>query len=192
MISGKSVLAIIPAKGNSRRCPDKNISLYKNKSTGEFDSLIGWAIKHAQGSKYIDSIAIASDSDQILTYAKPPIIPVRLPPFIASGSSEAAITFCLYSITQLGETHIGHHDLFCLLQPTSPLRTPTDIDACLEIASASSHPCVSVTPSGIRNGAVYAFHTLPFLSSLALGGAQHHVMPTERSLDIDLPTDFSL
>jgi len=187
MISGKSVLAIIPAREGSRRCPEKNWTIYKNKTTGEMHGLIEWAILHALGSKYIDNIAIASDSDIILSYAKPPIISVRLPPHIAAGTSEAAIAYTLYSSTSLGELQTPFHDLFCLLQPTSPNRLPSDIDACIERA-----PCVSVTPNGPRNGAVYAWPTLSFLSSLNLGGSNRYTMPLDRSLDIDHPSDFDL
>ena len=50
--------------------------------------LISWAIKHATGSKYIDTIAICSDSDHILKYAKPPIRAIKLPEYIANGTSE--------------------------------------------------------------------------------------------------------
>jgi len=189
MISGKSVLALIPARAGSRRCPEKNWTLYKNKSTGEIFTLIEWAIRHAQASKYIDTIAISSDSEIILAYANPPIIKICRPSYLASdyASSEAVIAHALYCLTSLGEPILPHHDLFVLLQPTSPLRTAADIDSCLERA-----PCVSVTAQGVRNGAVYAYQTLTFLSNLTLGGANHYTMPLERSLDIDLPSDFSL
>lgn len=192
MISGKSVLAIIPARAGSVRCPEKNWTLYKNKSTGEIDSLIGWAISHAKGSKYIDTICIASDSEIILNYAKPPMIGIRLPEYIANGTSEAAIAFVLYAHPQLGDP-VPFHDLFVLLQPTSPLRLPADIDACLELTISSGNRVVSVRADGrVRNGAIYTSHTHRFLSDLSLSRAETYAMPSDRSLDIDLPSDFSL
>ena len=157
MISGKSVLALIPAREGSKRCPEKNWTLYINKSTGKGMGLIEWAIEHARGSKYIDTIAISSDSEIILNYARPPIITIRRPAHLASdhATSEAVIVHALYSLTSLGELHIPPHDLLVLLQPTSPLRESQDIDACLEIAVQSSQAVTSTDPHHRLNGAVY-------------------------------------
>lgn len=192
MISGKSVLAIIPARAGSKRCPEKNWTIYQNKTTREMQPLIAWAIKSAQGSKYIDTIAISSDSEIILNYAKPPIIPIRRPAHLASdySTSEAVIAHALYSLTAMGEPTIPHHDLFCLLQPTSPLRLPSDIDSALEIAIRVSGRVVSTSPNRQRNGAVYVSPTTTFLSDLSLQKAESFIMPAERSLDIDSPEDF--
>ena len=193
MISGKSVLAIIPARQGSKRCPDKNITLYKNKSTGEILPLIAWAIKHATGSKYIDTIAIASDSPHILNYAIPPIRRILLPAHIANGTSEATIAFCLYSCTQLGEPSLPFHDLFVLLQPTSPNRLPQDIDAALQLTAKTGHRTITTrSDTNQRNGAVYCSPSSTFLSDLSLSRAQPIPMPPHRSLDIDSPSDFNL
>jgi len=193
MISGKSVLAIIPAREGSKRCPEKNWTLYKNKSTGEIFTLVEWAIRHALASKYIDTICLSSDSDLILAFAKPPVIPLRRPAYLSSdyATSEAVIAHALYSLTTLGEPTVPLHDLFCLLQPTSPLRTAADIDACLELCNRTGNRITSTNPSRQRNGALYVSPTTHFLSDLSLERAEHYVMPLERSLDIDLPSDFS-
>jgi len=193
MISGKSVLAIIPAREGSRRCPEKNWTIYRNKSTGEMFTLIEWAIKHAQASKYIDTIAISSDSDLILAYAKPPIIPIRRPDYLSTSSatSEAVIVHTLYSTSSLGEPLLPLHDLFVLLQPTSPLRTAQDIDSCLQLCISTGHRVVSTTPSCQRNGAVYTSPTTLFLSDLSFDRAESYFMPLNRSLDIDNPADFN-
>ena len=194
MINGLSVLALIPAREGSKRCPEKNWTIYTNKLTGEARGLIEWAIKHARGSKYIDTIAVSSDSDLILNYAKPPIIPIRRPAHLASdhATSEAVIVHALYSLSSLGEHQIPPHDLLVLLQPTSPLRLSSDIDSCLELAISSGQAITSTDPHHRLNGAVYVSYTLKFLSSLRFGGSQHFIMPAERSLDIDQPQDFSL
>ncbi len=194
MISGKSCLAIIPARAGSLRCPEKNWTAYRNKSTGEMLPLIAWAIKHAQGSKYIDTICISSDSDIILAYAKPPIIAIRRPAYLStdSATSEALIVHALYASNLLGENVLPFHDLFCLLQPTSPLRTPADIDSCLQLSVTTNSRVVSVNPDRARNGAVYISPTLKFLSDLSLDRAQSYVMPDARSLDIDLHEHFNL
>lgn len=190
MISGKTVLAIIPARAGSRRAPDKNLTLFK--INGEYDSLIGWALKHAAASRYIDRTVIVSDCPAALAHAKPPVIALPEPAFLATPHSrmEAVIAFTLYSTTLLGEPSIPFHDLFVLLQPTSPYRTAQDIDACLEIAASRGIGVKSVNPARQLNGAVYVSHTDTFLSSLKLDQGESYPMPADRSLDIDYPEDF--
>ena len=53
-------LAIILARGGSKRIPRKNYSLFCGKP------MIYWAIKAANESKYIDDIFVSSDSEKIL------------------------------------------------------------------------------------------------------------------------------
>lgn len=77
-----------------------------------------------------------------------------------------------------------------LLQPTSPLRTAEDIDACIERAQMGD-ACISVGSDGRANGAVYV--------ARAEWIAQHdfthqftmkYRMPDERGLDINEEKDF--
>lgn len=192
-INNKTVLAIIPARQGSRRCPDKNITLYNGRT------LIEWAILQAQYSEYIDTIAISSDSSEILAYAKAPIISIKRPIYLGTdrASSESVIVHALYACNQLGELNIPHHDLFVLLQPTSPLRTPNDIDSALELAFSSGMfsstilTVASINEQGKLNGAVYVSETQRFLSELNLTANTHYKMPDSRSLDINYPQDFA-
>src|SRR3990167_4833675 len=121
MISGKTVLAIIPAREGSKRVPMKNLTLFRGKP------LIQWAIEH--GSKYVDRTVVVSDSGAILLHAVFPVARLSEPEFLAtdSATSEAVIAYCLYQQKELP-------DYFVLLQPTSPLRTAEDIDTCIERA----------------------------------------------------------
>jgi N-acylneuraminate cytidylyltransferase len=203
-INNKTVLAIIPARAGSKRVPDKNISLYNNKTTGEINTLIEWAILHAIGSKYIDTIIVSSDSDAILNYAKSAksvsaIIPLRRPAYLSTdhASSEAVIVHALYTQPTHPDFYSSPplHDFFVLLQPTSPNRTSQDIDSCIEKAETSTYGrCLSVnsesTPPGLRNGAVYVAKTERFLETLNLDAAEKYPMPASRSLDIDNLEDF--
>jgi len=59
MIDGKTVLAIIPARGGSKGLPSKNIKELCGKP------LIVWTIEAAKKSKFIDRILVSTDSDEI-------------------------------------------------------------------------------------------------------------------------------
>ena len=184
MIDGKSVLAIIPAREGSRRVPLKNLTLFRGKP------LIQHAIDHAKGSQYIDRIVISSDSPAILKYAQIPISGIPRPDYLASdrATSEALIAHALYA-------EFNKPDYFVLLQPTSPLRTPADIDECISRAHRFSGRCISWDQYGKRNGAVFVCRSNLFLANLQLEdrqtGADYFTMPQERSLDIDYDQDFA-
>ena len=195
-INNKTVLAIIPARQGSTRCPDKNITCYGPS----LKPLIQHAIDHAQGSKYIDTILISSDSDLILRYAVPPVIALKRPDYLSTSiaSSESVIIHALYTQPTLPDFYPPPPlpDLFVLLQPTSPLRTPEDIDACIKLSfkgslnNSRTQTVVSVDEQGKNNGAVYVSETKTFLSRLNLNAFAHYKMPNSRSLDIDYPEDF--
>jgi len=59
MINGKTILAIIPARGGSKRLPNKNILELDGKP------LIAWSIEEGLKSKYIDKVVVSSDSEDI-------------------------------------------------------------------------------------------------------------------------------
>jgi N-acylneuraminate cytidylyltransferase len=188
MLDEKKILAIIPARAGSKRVPLKNLTLYKVGN--ETDTLLGWAVKHAKASKYIDHTVISSDLPAQChegTYSEPEWLP--RPAFLCGDRTptEAVLTNVLYLC--------GGYDYAVLLQPTSPLRTAQDIDRCIEIAVKQNGVngltgCVSYNPSGKRNGAVYVVNVNHFLEFLSLDAAHHYEMPAERSLDIDYIWDF--
>jgi len=60
MLNGKTFLAIIPARGGSKRLPRKNVLELAGKP------LITWTIEAALKSKYIDKVVVTSDDQEIL------------------------------------------------------------------------------------------------------------------------------
>ena len=159
---GRSVLAVIPARSGSKRCPGKNFKCYRGKT------LIDWAVDAAKASRYIDTVKLSLDADR--------------PPELCTD--EATCEDVLrYHAAQTP------HDWLVLLQPTSPQRTAADIDACIERAMLG-HGCIS-TYMGKTNGAVYVA-TSDWLAAHEFShmGLAKYEMPEERSLDINEPEDF--
>ena len=59
MIKGKKILAIIPARGGSKRLPRKNIIDLNGKP------LIAWSIEAGLNSKYVDRVIVSTDDIEI-------------------------------------------------------------------------------------------------------------------------------
>ncbi|VBB05531.1 acylneuraminate cytidylyltransferase [Lucifera butyrica] len=136
MIENKSVLAIIPARGGSKEIPRKNIAAVGGKP------LIVWTIEAAQKSKYIDRLILSSDDDEIMTAARKwgCEVPFKRPPELARDDTPG-IEPVLHALTSL-----PGYDYVVLLQPTSPLRSPEDIDGCIELCVGHrANACVTVT-----------------------------------------------
>lgn len=182
LIGGQTVLAVIPARGGSKRCPRKNIRRYKGKS------LIAWAVEAAKGSRYIDWLFCSTDDAEMAQEAMYCDCPVmRRPEEIATdeASNEDVLRHVLKT---------KHAQLVVLLQPTSPLRTAEDIDACLELVAASevNLGCISYSRGNWqKNGAVYAARREWIEKhDFSHAGLLKYFMPEERSLDIDYASDF--
>jgi len=143
MIDGKTVLAIIPARGGSKRVPMKNLREYRGKS------LLQWAVDEGKKSSYIDLLVVSTDDLEIAGAAlKLGCTMISRPPELATdtSSSEDVMRCVLQAVT-------SPYDWIVLLQPTSPNRTVEDIDGCIERAQMG-YGCISVTDD-VTNGAVY-------------------------------------
>lgn len=135
MIKGKSVLAIIPARGGSKGVPRKNIRTVAGKP------LIAWTIEEAKKSRYIDRLILSSEDPEIIRVAGEwgCDVPFVRPAELAQDDTPG-IEPVLHALTLLPD-----YDYVVLLQPTSPLRTVEDIDGAVELClSKAVKACVSV------------------------------------------------
>lgn len=116
------VIALIPARGGSKGIPNKNLIDVCGKP------LIAWSIIQAQRTSKIDAIFVSSDSSEILEVAcRYGAQPIRRPVDISGdfATSEAAVVHCLEEIKESVE-------LIIMLQPTSPLRMPDDLNDAIQ------------------------------------------------------------
>lgn len=122
MIDGKTFLAIIPARGGSKRLPRKNVLSLNGKP------LISWSIEAGLKSTYIDKVIVTSDDDEILDIAKESSADIiRRPNDLAS---DTATTFMAIAHTI---KNVEEYDYIVLLQPTSPLRDSNHIDEAIKL-----------------------------------------------------------
>ena len=220
MIAGKTVLAIIPARGGSKGIPRKNIRLLAGKP------LIAWTIDEAKKSKYIDRLILSSEDEEIIEVARKYgcEVPFKRPVELAQDDTPG-IEPVIHAINTLEEKY----DYVVLLQPTSPLRTVEDIDGCIQHCIVKGIPaCVSVTEAhqnpcwmyrldddmrlnsfvqdGVKinrrqdlpkvyvlNGAIYMAETV-FINenkSFLTEETAGYIMSGENSVDIDTEMDFA-
>jgi|SaaInlStandDraft_4_1057021.scaffolds.fasta_scaffold24109_2 CMP-N,N'-diacetyllegionaminic acid synthase len=126
MLNGKSILAIIPARGGSKRLPRKNIIELGGKP------LIVWSIEAAIQSQYVDDVVVSSDCDRILEISSEfDVNTIKRPNILAedTSSSNGVVEHVINTMSRSGKLY----DFLVLLQPTSPLRNHEDIDSAFNI-----------------------------------------------------------
>jgi CMP-N,N'-diacetyllegionaminic acid synthase len=214
VIGGQTVLAIIPARGGSKRLPGKNLM-----EVGGL-SLLARTITQAQQSRYVDTVVVSTDDAAIMREATKYGADIIERP--ADRASDTATT---EEVVEHALFVTRGYDIFVLLQPTSPLREPHDIDACIDRVSEGEEAAVSVTSAPkpalvywhsmtgeiipafthssslarnggeavLLNGAVYCLRPETFRRSLTLvpAGTVGHLMPKDRSIDIDTEEDLT-
>lgn len=183
MIQGKSVMAIIPARGGSKRIPGKNLRDIAGKP------MIQWTIDAAKGSQYLDTIAVSTEDPAIVKHCSGQGLQiVDRPAHLASDTAN------IYDALFHAIDSLPPHDYVCLLQVTSPLRIADDIDRCLEVVSACHAPsCISIDNSRpVANGAVYVAWAswLREFKNFDLGRTVVSEMPISRGIDVDTHDDF--
>lgn len=206
-------LAIIPARGGSKRVPNKNIRTLFDKP------LIAHTIMQAKESKFIDKIVVSTDDSEIKRIAKVYLCAViDRPPELATdtSSTESVIKHVL--------DNVKGYDTIVLLQCTCPMRKSKDIDRAITLYNTGIFDSVlSVCSSksilwkakgdfgysmtyekGKRptrsqdidyyeeNGSIYVFNKNEFMKHMSkvFGNVGLYIMPKERSMDIDTEEDF--
>jgi len=221
-MTGKRILAIIPARGGSKGIKNKNIIDLAGKP------LIAWTIEAALKSVFITKTVVSSDSDVILEISKKyGAETIMRPAYLADDAarSEPVISHVLE-----GLKNDELFDFIILLQPTSPLRTAIDIDkaikrlldseatALLSVYKPRHHPLKAFTTSDkgflkglvnddfpftprqelpkvfYPNGAIYIVKKDIFLKTgkLFTDKTVAFEMPLEKSFDLDTKTDFNV
>ena len=117
---GKSILAIIPARGGSKRIPHKNIVNFCGKP------LIAWTIEAAQKTGIFDAVVVSTDDKEIAKVSKEYGAEV---PFLRDKKADdyspvsEAIIRTIEQLEEVGRTY----DLVVQLFAVCPLRTSDEI-----------------------------------------------------------------
>jgi len=121
------ILAVIPARGGSKRVPGKNIRKLGNKP------LINWTIESALNTPELSAIVVSTDDPQIAEIAKSAgaTVPWLRPIKLATDESKS-VDVAIHALDWF-EKENGIVDGILLLQPSSPFRTNTTIQKAIRL-----------------------------------------------------------
>ena len=216
-----TTIGIIPARGGSKRVPNKNILHCAGKP------LIAYSCEAALNSKCIDRLIVSTDSEEIASVAKAygAEVPFMRPAELSTDSAPT-LPVLQHAIEYL-ETQGEKPKNIVLLQATSPLREARHIDGAFEIfLTENAESVVSVLPAYpsktlrlsenglepffpqqlwdeslggtsqgfIRNGPSIVITKTDVIKKGSLYGEPNmpYIMTLETSVDIDTPFDFQV
>jgi pseudaminic acid cytidylyltransferase len=215
-------LAIIPARGGSKRLPRKNILPFLGRP------IIAHTIDAATASGCFKRILVSTEDAEIADAARAAGADIhQRDPLLATDAATLA-EVCL-NILASEEREERTYDTFACLYATSPLRRADDIVAVVAMAERSDidfalavttyplppHQALRIDDNGalepmwpelvdlrsdkigrlvVDNGSTNAAKVMAFRAHRTFYGPRlaGHVMPRERSVDIDEQSDYDL
>ncbi len=133
-------LCVIPARRGSKRLPHKNILPLAGKP------MVTYSIEAALASQVFDRVFVSTEDDEIATIAERAGAIAHRRPAELAGDLVSATDVCLEVADSLSAIGADHDAIVCL-QPTSPLRTATDVKESWErMLTTGADYLVSVTP----------------------------------------------
>jgi len=139
-MAGPNVLAVIPARGGSKRLPRKNIMLLRGHP------LIAYTIKAASDATKLTDWLVSTDDAEIAEVARAygASVPFMRPAEFA-GDKDRNSTVVRHALEFMEEKTGKRYDMLMLLQPTCPIRSGAHIDEAVSLLAASPlHTLASV------------------------------------------------
>ena len=120
------IIAIIPARGGSKGISRKNIKSLAGKP------LIAYSIEAALKSKYINSVVVSTEDEEIAKISEKCGAEVIERPEELAKDEKPTIDV-IFQVLEILRMKNHTPDIVVLLQPTSPLRDTEDIDNAIEL-----------------------------------------------------------
>lgn len=212
-------LALIPARGGSKRLPRKNIVTFAGRP------MIEWTVEAAAGSGVFDRVLVSTDDEEIADIARRASASVLMRPQAVSDDAATLMDVIVHACAN----GYGNVDRLCLLLANCPLRDAHDICASESAFSDRAPPALlSVVAYGwtppfraqfmdnyrlrpafenwiqqksqlypqvmCPSGAIYwsTPAALKNRTSLYIDGIEGYTMPWHRAIDIDTREDLAL
>ena len=114
-------IAIITARGGSKRIPKKNIKNFCGKP------IIAYSIEAAVNSNMFDEVMVSTDSEEIAAVAKRYGAKVPFFRSIETSTDFATTEDALIEVLQRYKENSKEYDIVCCIYPTAPFITPEKI-----------------------------------------------------------------
>ena len=208
MFKKSNIIFIIPARGGSRRLKGKNLKNFYGKP------LIFWTIEQSLRLSKYGKVVVSSESEEILNkcseYKK--VLLIKRPKYLSTANAN------LIDVTKNVLLKLKHKNIVVLLQPTSPLRSDSDITKGIKLLQKGSSAVMSqsetqydlsklnINLSGKKYKAIAKNAKKIYAPNGAFFGATYEwikknntfynntvttfAMPPERSIDIDFEYQF--
>lgn len=128
MIDGLRVLAVVPARGGSKGIPMKNLRTIQGRP------LVSIAAEVAKNVPEIDRRVVSTDHSEIARVAKSAglDVPFMRPPEL-SGDRISDWDVLAHALREAEAADGVTYDIVVMLQPTSPLRRPSDVSGTIKM-----------------------------------------------------------
>jgi len=137
-MSKPKVLAVIPARGGSKRLPRKNVMLLGGHP------MLAYSIIAAKNAKSVTDWLVSTEDDEIaeiaLRYGA--TTPFKRPDYLATDNVRN-IDVVLHALEFMEQDRKITYDIIVLLQPTAPIRDSAHIDKAVELLWASELPSLA-------------------------------------------------
>ena len=171
MAVSKTFLAIIPARGGSKRLPRKNVLNLSGKP------LIAWSIEAALQSSYINKVIVSSDDGEIISISEALGASIIERP--AKLASDTASTF---ETIKHAIENFEVYDYVVLLQATSPLRNVQHINEAIALLNSKNADAI-ISVCETNHSPIWS-NTLPDNGSMA--GFIEDELRNKRSQDLGI------
>ncbi len=214
-------LAIIPARGGSKRLPRKNVLPFRGRP------MIAHTIEAALASGCFARVLVSTEDAEVAAIARQAGAEIQVRTAALVTDDARVVDVCLDSLST--EERSGRcYDAFACLYPTAALRRAADISAVVALLNEHTDFAMAVTtfpvaphqalrvgddgmlspmwpelielraseisPLVVDNGSTYAAKVEAFRTHRSFYGPslRGHLMPRERSVDIDEQSDYEL
>lgn len=147
MLKDKIILAIVPARSGSKGIADKNMQPLRGIS------LIGWAGKTLGQVPFIDARIISTDSPEYAREGERYGLeaPFLRPPHLSTDQAGAVETM-QHALLEAEKHYKRRFDVILITEPTSPLRTPEDVErTATKLVETGADCVVTVSPLSTRS-----------------------------------------
>lgn len=141
-LNGLNILCVVPARGGSKSIPRKNLKEVAGIS------LVGRAALTVEKVDWIDAAIISTDDDEIADEARrygldvPFMRPVKL-----ASDTATSKDMWLHAWQKAEIFYKKRFDISVLIEPTSPLRTPEDIQKSIKMVIDGASAVITVSPT---------------------------------------------